>query len=78
MVCNCEIIHGHIVCSCSSQIHVGEQVETINGIGTVEEVRDHRSVGGEITFLICTGRGGFGGTRDVYSRDEVWKLGVTR
>ncbi len=60
-------------------MQVGDTVETINGAGVIEEIRDHSDLaGGGITFLVCTGRDGFGGDRDVYANDEVWKLGVTR
>lgn len=78
MVCNCEIIHGHVVCFCNSndrERRVGDRVETIKGVGVIKEIRDHSALaGGGISYLICLGRDGFGGDSDVFAADEVFDM----
>lgn len=51
---------------------IGDKVETVNGAGVIEDIRDHRVHGGDISYLVCTGRSGFGGDRDIYAADEIW------
>lgn len=51
---------------------VGNLVETVNGVGTIKEVRTGPY--GYKIYLICTGKDGFGGDSDVYTEDEFVAL----
>ena len=50
---------------------IGDTVETIKGVGVIVEIRDHRTVGGDITYLICLGQSSFPSDSDVFTEDEV-------
>jgi len=53
---------------------VGDNVETILGVGKIVEIRDYRAQGDNLCYLICLGRSGFPSDSDVFTEEEVFEI----